>query len=60
MFAGNHFVYALHFSVIVTVAYRGSPAPGGQCSHRRPPPPKNLAFSPGGKIDKQKKNTPYI
>ena len=32
-------------------------APGGQCLHRRPPPPRlvNPASAPGGKIDKQKK-----
>ena len=28
------------------VAYRGSPAPGGQCLHRRPPPPQELAPPP--------------
>ena len=35
------------------VAYRGSPAPGGQWLHR--PPPPELAFPPGEKIDKENK-----
>ena len=44
------------------VASRGSPAPGGQCLHRRPPPPwhpppfgKTKPFGPGPKIGKQQK-----
>ena len=38
------------------VASRGSPAPGGQCLDRRPPPRLvNPASASGKKIDKQKK-----
>ena len=34
-----------------SVAYRGSPAPGGQCLHRRPPPPpRELAPPPPCRI----------
>ena len=40
------------------MACRGSPAPGGQCLHRRPPPPE-LAFPPGEKNRQAKKKTTF-
>ena len=33
------------------MAYRGSPAPGGQCLHRRPPPPPRISTPPPCHID---------
>ena len=42
------YVQYIYIDVQQPVAYRGSPAPGGQCLHRRPPPPR-ISIFPWGK-----------